>query len=648
MKKLIIFIVLILPLNLAFAGSSLDPSSTLYNARQLGMGGASLGLTTDGSDIFLNPSALTRIEFPQFTATAGKLAMEETQYTLAGWAIPTKYGVFGLGFTGLNTGGSLATTRDPATGRIIQDPSQEAGSFDNSALVFSYARDFDSPQNLAVGANLKLINQTLGGNVNDKASAMTIDLSATYRYNPWLKLSGTLQNLLGGGLKWKGTEDKLGGFYKFSGAVNVLGKEDESLYKHQQTLVAGLGLDLPNSTLGGGLLLHSGLEYMPQQNIFLRAGLNQEEGGTGLTMGVGLYNGGYRFDYAYVQRPNLPGDNPHYFSLSYVGEKTTTSTLRAKAKKGYIKITYPPNRWLTDRAYVIVSGEGSVTKVLEKQTVWKVAAFGATIEVQELTTIEPLSKIYVNSLPLENIASIESNQILFVGRNIISLTGQTSYEVINPNQVLTAETFADQVTILRFIPFSDTPMSYWAIEPIALSVTLGMVKGYPDGKFYPEKGISRAELVTLLVRTLDKPEATMIPYGENKIFKDVFPKHWAAKEINYGSIIRYVTGYPDGTFRPNKVLTRAEGITVLMRYAGLTEEKFYTGSPFPDLPANFWANKNILPAKNAGLLKYLEGKPFKPNSPFTRTEACEVLYRVPTINRAVDYYWRTGTVSLSQ
>jgi hypothetical protein len=611
------------------------------------MGGASLGLTTDGSDIFLNPSALTKIEFPQFTATAGKLAMDETQYTLAGWAFPTKYGVFGLGFTGLNTGGSLATMRDPATGRIIQDPSREAGSYDNHALVFSYARDFDSPENLAIGANLKLINQTLSGNANDKASAMTLDLSATYRHNPWLKLSGTLQNLLGSGLKWRGTEDKIGGYYKFSGAINVLGKED-ALYKNQQTVVAGLGLDLPNSTLGGGLLLHTGVEYVPQQNIFLRAGLNQEDGGTGLTLGVGLYNRGYRFDYAYVQRPNLPGDNPHYFSLSYVGEKTMSSSLRAKAKKGYLKITSPPNRLVTDRAYVIVSGEGSVTKILEKQTIWKVAAFGATIEVRELTTIEPLSKIYVNNLPLENTASIEANQILYVGRNVITLTGQTSYEILSSNQVLTAESYSDQVTVLRFLPFSDTPMSYWAIEPIALAVTLGMVKGYPDGKFYPEKGISRAELVTLLVRTLDKPEATMIPYGENKIFKDVPPKHWAAKEINYGSIIRYVTGYPDGTFRPNKVLTRAEGITILMRYAGLSEEKFYSGIPFPDLPADFWANKNILPAKNAGLLKYLEGQPFKPNAKFTRAEACEVLYRVSTVNRAVDYFWRTGTISLSQ
>ena len=642
---LIICYVLISP---AFAGSSLDPSSVIYNARQLGMGGVSLGLTTDGSDIFLNPSALSRIDFPQFTATARRLALDETQYSLAGWAFPTQYGVFGLGFTGLNTGGSIPTMRDPATGRVIQNPSQEVGSFDNSALVFSWARDLDAPDNIAIGGSLKLITQTLAGGTSDRATALALDLGATYLYRPWLKFSGNLQNILGAGLKWSGGEDKLGGYYKFNGAVNILGDEKSSLQKHDQTLVAGLGVDLPNAAPGNALLFHTGVEYEPQKNITLRAGLNQEEGSTGLTMGVGLYNSGYRFDYAFVQRPNLPGDNPHYFSLSYVGEKTLTTSIKPTRKIPFLKLNYPPDRLLTNRFYLVVSGEGYVTKLLEKQSVWKIASFGTTVEVQQLSTIEPFSKVYVNNVPLKDPSSIEANQILSVGRNVTTLIAQTTHENIDETRIITAESLTRQAVVLRFNPFRDTPMSYWAIEPIALAVTLEMVKGYPDGKFYPDKGITRAELVTLLVRTLDKAEATLIPYGENKIFKDVFPKHWAAKEINYGSVIRYITGYPDGTFKPNKVLTRAEGITILARYGNLEEERFYAGSPFPDLPKDFWANKNILSAKKAGLLKYLEGKEFKPKAAFTRAEACEVLYRVPTISRAVDYFWQTGKVSLSQ
>ncbi|MBU1867521.1 MAG: S-layer homology domain-containing protein [Candidatus Margulisbacteria bacterium] len=648
--RVFVFLLIACSLSLcpAFAGSALDPSSTIYNARQLGMGGVALGLTSDGSDLFLNPSALSKIAFPQFTATARKLALDETQYSLAGWAFPTKYGVFGLGFTGLNTGGSIPTIRDPATGRVIQNPSQEVGSFDNSALVFSYARDLDSPDNIAIGGNLKLITQTLAGNANDRATGLTLDLSATYLYKPWLKFSGTLQNVLGGGLSWRGGEDKLGGYYKFSGAVNLLGEENSSLYKNEKTLVAGLGLDLPNAMPVSALLYHAGVEYEPQKNITLRAGLNQEEGSTGLTMGVGLYNSGYRFDYAFVQRPNLPGDNPHYFSLSYVGEKTLTTSIKPIKRAPFLKLNYPPDRLLTDRYYLVVSGEGWVTKVLEKRSVWKVASFGSTVEVQEISTIEPFSVVYVNNVPVKNPSSIEANQLLTVGRNITTVIAQANFEVVDETSTMSAETVTRQAVVLRFNPFRDTPMTYWAIEPIALAVTLGMVKGYPDGKFKPDKGITRAELVTLLVRTLSKPEATLIPYGENKIFKDVYPKHWAAREINYGSVIRYVTGYPDGTFKPNKVLTRAEGVTILMRYAGLEEEQFYTGSPYPDLPKNFWANKNILAAKTAGLLQYLEGKDFKPKAPFTRAEACEVLYRVPTVNRAVDYFWRTGKVSLSQ
>jgi hypothetical protein len=184
-------------------------------------------------------------------------------------------------------------------------------------------------------------------------------------------------------------------------------------------------------------------------------------------------------------------------------------------------------------------------------------------------------------------------------------------------------------------------MNHWAIRPIALSVTLGLVKGYPDNTFKPEKGITRAELVTLLVRTMPVRLSEDLTYSG---FSDVSSKHWAAKYIAYGSFKKLVTGYPDGTFKPNKVLTRAEGITILARYANLREEPG-TPPPFPDLGPKFWANKYIAPAKKAGLLQYLVGKNFEPSTPFTRAEACEVLYQTPQVQQGVNQYWDTGIIS---
>ena len=99
----------------------------------------------------------------------------------------------------------------------------------------------------------------------------------------------------------------------------------------------------------------------------------------------------------------------------------------------------------------------------------------------------------------------------------------------------------------------------------------------------------------------------------------------------------------NGTFQPNKILNRAEGVAILARYAMLEES---AGAPqFPDLKAGFWANQYIGAAKQAGMLAYLEGKDFKPDAPFTRAEACEVLYRVPAIQKKANEYWETGLIS---
>lgn len=187
-------------------------------------------------------------------------------------------------------------------------------------------------------------------------------------------------------------------------------------------------------------------------------------------------------------------------------------------------------------------------------------------------------------------------------------------------------------------------MTHWAIEPIALSVTLGLIKGYPDDTFRPERGITRAELVTLLVRTMPVKLAESVPYSG---FSDVGSNHWAAKYIAYGNYLGLVTGYPDGTFKPNRVLNRAEGVTILARYSKLALNKS-GGKPFPDLQDNYWANEYIEAAKRSGMLQYLVGKLFEPTTEFSRAEATEVLYRTPQIQRGVDEFWNSGVISAGQ
>jgi hypothetical protein len=619
----------------AINGIAADPSRSLYTARQLGMGGVSVNFSDDGSGVFANPAQLTNFEFPQITSASRKIMLDETQYIFAGWAMPTAYGTFGLGYTGMGVGGSIPTSLDPVTGRITQNPSLEAGSFSNSIFAVSYSRKITAPVKLSLGGNLKFFNQAVSGSGGDKGTGMGIDLGANYQPNKWLQTGIVLQNIVGGSIKWASVEDKLGANYKLGARAALFGPSAEALYVYPQRIDAGLDLDISSS------LFHLGFEYFPLKNISLRAGLNQESAGAGLTFGVGMENGGFRYDYAYVQRAGLPGDNPHYFTLSYVGERKLTIEKKLKSKTVAIKILSPRDRLITDSDTVEVRAEATASRILSQKRTWTVPSISATSDAFDVTESEPLEKVYFNGKEIEARGSIEAVEPLQEGRNVVQLIGFTKPEQAAPSVIDTAE-----ARVLRIRPFTDTPLSHWAIEPISLTVVLGLVSGYPNNTFKPEKGITRAELVTLLVKSIGLQTEILDAYGTAEAFKDVKKKDWAAKYVAYGSSIKYVTGYADGAFKPNKVLNRAEGVAILARYAGL--EDMSAGAAFSDLKADFWANKYIEPAKKTGMLKYLAGKEFKPSEPFSRAEACEVLYRVPTIQKKANEFWETGIISAAR
>ncbi|MFH1542070.1 MAG: S-layer homology domain-containing protein [bacterium] len=627
---------------LAVDGTTLDPSRNVYSARQLGMGGVSVGFSDDASGILTNPSGLADIIFPEITAASRKLVLDETQYNLFAWAVPTQYGTIGLAYSGLNTAGSLPTKQDVGTGRIIVDPSREATSYDNSVVAISYSRVLPY-RNVALGINYKLFNQRLTGDTNAGATGTALDIGFGLQYNPWLKLGAMFQNIGGSSVSWTNNNDKLGGFYKFGAQANLLGPSGEAWKDNDKRLNAGVDFAIPHSLLSAsnGLSYQFGLEYFPYDNIALRTGLNQE---SSLTYGIGVLNGGFRFDYAFVQRPEIPGDTPHYFSLSFVGERVFSSKRKLKTKQASLAFIAPKDRLITDQKTITISAEAKTVRVMDETYTWTVTAVSATAETHQATEVEPLLQVYLNGESMGNETSITATPTIGQGRNVFELIGYTSPDATAG--ITSAESMTATLYVLGFTPSSDMSLDYWAAEPIALCVTLGLVKGYPDDTFKPEKGITRAELVTLLVRSLGLPDAQLEAEAFSE-FTDLTDGHWATKYVAYASRNKIVTGYPNGSFQPNQVVSRAEGITILARYAKLNED-VEAKSEFTDLADTFWANKYIAPAKKAGLLNYLNDKPFEAAKEFTRAEACEVLYRTPHVQSMVEQWWTTGIASTMQ
>jgi hypothetical protein len=96
---------------------------------------------------------------------------------------------------------------------------------------------------------------------------------------------------------------------------------------------------------------------------------------------------------------------------------------------------------------------------------------------------------------------------------------------------------------------------------------LGVINGYEDGTFRPEKTITRAELAKILVEALGYGELVA---GANSNFSDT-QNHWANGYVAIAAGTGLVVGYPDGTFLPDKAVTYDEALTMVVRALGYTD-----------------------------------------------------------------------------
>ena len=127
----------------------------------------------------------------------------------------------------------------------------------------------------------------------------------------------------------------------------------------------------------------------------------------------------------------------------------------------------------------------------------------------------------------------------------------------------------------------------------------GLLSGYSDGTFKPDADITRAEFAQMISGYLKAG------YAGSANFKDV-KGHWASDAIDKVFGNKAVEGYPDGTFKPNKTLTRAEAVTVLNavfnRYTtsnSLNNVSSANLKNYSDISSSHWAYYQILDASNA-------------------------------------------------
>lgn len=196
------------------------------------------------------------------------------------------------------------------------------------------------------------------------------------------------------------------------------------------------------------------------------------------------------------------------------------------------------------------------------------------------------------------------------------LTSNTKYEVITRLKETEDFIASDVGTASIEVKTKDTYK-----PPVTVTDThTAYIYGYPDGTVRPESPITRAEVVEVLQRIYPHSLETVSK------FSDVPNNEWYSASIGILTAAGKLKGYPDGSFRPTRAITRAEFISLVSRFATPTDTSS-AGASFSDIAGN-WAEESIRAAAAAGwIFGYPDGT-FRPNQSITRAEAMTVLNRI--------------------
>ncbi|WP_183570515.1 S-layer homology domain-containing protein, partial [Paenibacillus endophyticus] len=171
------------------------------------------------------------------------------------------------------------------------------------------------------------------------------------------------------------------------------------------------------------------------------------------------------------------------------------------------------------------------------------------------------------------------------------------------------------------IDFSDIS-AHWAKASIKQAVSSGIVTGYQDGTFKPDKAVTRAEFAVMLMNALKTQgaEAALTFTDAAKIGS------WAQKAVAQAVQAGIINGYEDGTFRPAGEITRAEMAAMIAGALGKYSEANATATSFADdkdIPA--WAKDAVAYVKQANIVQGKGDNQFAPEDHATRAEAVTVL-----------------------
>ncbi|MDD6189932.1 MAG: S-layer homology domain-containing protein [Clostridiales bacterium] len=196
-----------------------------------------------------------------------------------------------------------------------------------------------------------------------------------------------------------------------------------------------------------------------------------------------------------------------------------------------------------------------------------------------------------------------------------------------PDKTVKDEAYAENVTVYN----EYVPPVVPVIPPrpeLKKGDHVSYIIGYPDGGVHPDDAITRAEAATIFFRMLtDESRAEF--WCQKNDFTDVSPDDWFNNAVSTMANAKIIEGYPDGSFRPNAPVSRAEFAAIAARFSDAVSDGV---TDFFDVSDSHWAFTYIAKANELGWVKGDSGY-FRPDDNMTRAEVITVVNRV--LERAV-------------
>jgi len=166
------------------------------------------------------------------------------------------------------------------------------------------------------------------------------------------------------------------------------------------------------------------------------------------------------------------------------------------------------------------------------------------------------------------------------------------------------------------ISFTDI-VGHWSEEAIKEAAAAGIVQGYDDGTFKPEKTVTRAEFAVMLMNALQAEESgAPLAFTDNSAIGS-----WARTAIAQALQLGIVGGYPDGSFRPGATINRAEMASMIAKAISLPTSGTAATSFADNAAIPSWALGAVKSAADEGILHGRSGNRFVPQGTATRAEA---------------------------